>query len=155
MNHIPRTDFEIVALELFRSTATDLGHTPITGQGVLNRISLDQGVFFQFGDLRVETPSRHVIVEVESAGGITNLVKYWLIISSGRVGKPIFLLHLFRIDTDYSWVSHRRVWAFLYPRMHAELAPRFEAKLFTYRDGDLFHEALEEFRRVLQPPDVA
>ena len=42
---------------------------------------------FEFGDLHVECHDRYVIVEIESSGGLTNLVEYWPI----QVDKPILL----------------------------------------------------------------
>lgn len=56
--------------------------TYITGMGAGNRLPLDGWDLvgnqrFQFGDLRIETPTTTILIEAESAGGVTNLVKYW------------------------------------------------------------------------------
>src|SRR3954452_7303983 len=63
-----------------------------SGQGGGNRFGLSGweltlGQQFQFGDLRVETPTTTVVVEVESGGGIGNLAKYWPLLATGAIGK--------------------------------------------------------------------
>jgi hypothetical protein len=60
---------------------------PTSGMGELNRIAPESWELtimqrFQFGDLRYETERVRVIVEIESGGGLTNLVKYWPMLSA-------------------------------------------------------------------------
>ncbi len=109
---------------------------------------------FQFGDLRLEAPGETIIVEVESAGGVTNLVKYWPFLASKAMEKPLLLLHLFHITSEGDYIAHRRLWNYLVERMKEDLQTRcevlynqhWEARLFTYRSV----EELERVRRMLQ-----
>ena len=73
-----RTNFERLALRPFEDAARAASHVFFKGQGLANRVAISRQVYWQFGDLRVDLPDRRVIVEVESAGGVTNLLKYWL-----------------------------------------------------------------------------
>lgn len=129
------------------------------GQNAANRFDIpdwDLPVLqqFQFGDLRLETPSETIIVEVESAGGVTNLVKYWPFLASKAVEKPLILLHLFRAASEGDYIAHRRLWGYLVERMKEDLQTRhgvlygqhWEAHLFTYRSL----EELESFRHLLR-----
>ena len=49
---------------------------------------------FQFGDLRIETGTATIVVEAESAGGVTNLAKYRPFLAA-RPAKRLVLGHLF------------------------------------------------------------
>jgi len=97
---------------------------------------------FQFGDLRLESSTVRVVVEVESAGGVTNLVKYWPMLESGLRDKRFVLLHVFRLTTHGDYLAHREMWAFLRDRMRADLADRcglewsgWTAEMLTYGPG--------------------
>jgi hypothetical protein len=99
------------------------------GQGMSNRFAvpgwgLPLGQYFQFGDLRIETDRVTVVVEAESAGGITNLVKYWPLLASGGRTKRLVVAHLFRVGSEGDFMSHRRLWAFLRDRMRDDLGSR-------------------------------
>ena len=67
---------------------------------------------FQFGDLRVELADRLVVVEVESGGGLTNLVKYWPPTPTGD--RPILLIHAFGQVSANDYLSHLRLWDFVW-----------------------------------------
>ncbi len=60
-----------------------LFHSAITGRGCVDSNRFDPGFGligrqrFQFGDLRIVKADRVAIIEVESGGGMTNLVKHW------------------------------------------------------------------------------
>lgn len=59
-----------------------------SGQGGGNSFGVDGWELtllqqFQFGDLRVETSAATIVVEVESGGGVDNLVKYWPLLACG------------------------------------------------------------------------
>ena len=69
-----------------------------------------------------------MVVEVESGGGLTNLVKYWPL--AAERSKPLLLVHVFALQSDGDYLSHRLLWEFLYSRM---AGPGFHAWLFTYR----------------------
>ena len=73
--------------------STAVNRFAVNGWGLLPRQQ------FQFGDLRIETEHVTVIVEIESAGGATNLVKYWPLLASGKLKKRLVIVHVFRIWT--------------------------------------------------------
>ena len=130
-----RVSHEEFALTRFREIAESHGVSVSSGQNSANRIAINGGVYFQFGDLRVELPDRTLIIEVESSGGTTNLAKYWECFESGRLKKPMKLLHIFRQKSVNDYESHMVVWRFLCNKMHAELGDRFEGRWLTYQDG--------------------
>src|SRR5258708_2325863 len=104
-----RRDLEKQALARFIEVTSSYTNNFNTGQSDNNRIA-KQGKknqsYFQFGDLRVNAPNRYIIVEVESAGGATNLVKYWYCLANGIIDKPIYLLHIFAQASDEDYLSH-------------------------------------------------
>jgi len=95
--------------------------------------------YIQFGDLRYEADRIRVVVEVESGGGVGNLVKYWPLLPARLSDKPFFLLHLFRLGSENDYVAHRRLWSFLCDRMKDDLQTRcaweesWYATMGTYR----------------------
>ena len=117
---------------------------PLSGMGGMNRKApaewnLTPKQQFQFGDLRYENRSTRVVVEVESAGGLTNLVKYWPMIPADLSDKRFFLAHLFQLNSKADYIAHRRLWTFVVDQMRADLAnrdfpwgDRWEAQMFTY-----------------------
>ncbi len=129
---MPRTNFESPVIALFDAVALRLGLRSFSGQGGTNRLPIAGNVYFQFGDLRVDVPSGHVVVEVESGGGLTNLVKYWQCLDSGLIKRPVRLIHLFRQVSANDYLAHIKLWHFLENLMRQELGARFEAALFTY-----------------------
>jgi hypothetical protein len=127
---------ESEALARFQAIATSYGHEHFSGQGLKNRIIIAGNVYHQFGDLRVDLPWCTLIVEVESSGnGTTNLVKYRESFESGRLKKPMKLLHIFRQVSANDYQAHMVVWRFLFPKIQASLGEKFEGHLLTYRDG--------------------
>ena len=132
----PRINHEVTALTPFREAAVSYGISFHSGQNAANRISITQGIYYQFGDLRAELPHLTIIVEVESSGGgATNLTKYWECYETGRLTKPIKLLHIFQQKSINDYESHMVVWRFLCKKMHAALGNRFEGVCLTYRNG--------------------
>lgn len=108
---------------------------------------------FQFGDLRIELEDRHVVVETESAGGTTNLDKYWPVVP--EIQKAVLLLHLFPGGSQNNLISHLKLWDFIYERIRADLAcERFDAWRFVYSSGDndSLAPALRQFERCLTLP---
>lgn len=108
---------------------------------------------FQFGDLRVETPTTTVVVEVESAGTVTNLVKYWPLLATGEIEKRFVFIHVFQLGSVGDYIAHRRFWGFLVERMREDLEGRgiaypelWEAYLITYPRGQEPVEAAELLR---------
>src|SRR3954463_11375146 len=88
-----RVSHERIPLASLSRSLEDIeGIEVFTGQGGGNRFGLSGweltlGQQFQFGDLRVETPTTTVVIEVESGGGIGNLAKYWPLLPTGAIGK--------------------------------------------------------------------
>lgn len=141
----PRVSHEALILAKLRDA---LGTVPrasfATGMGAANRFPLAGWDLvgmqqFQFGDLRIETPTATIVVEAESAGGVTNLAKYWPYLEA-RPAKRFVLAHLFQVSSPSDYVSHIRLWAYLVERMRADLEERvgvrwpegWEARSFRY-----------------------
>jgi hypothetical protein len=118
---------EARVLEPFKALAKTLGHEYYSGQGNTNRLSIESKIYFQFGDLRIEMPDCTVIIEVESAGGVTNLSKYWECIENNRTPKPIKLLHIFIKGSVNDYKSHIIVWEFLASKMKDSLGSKWES----------------------------
>lgn len=148
-----RINLEQQALVKFESVAKKCGYIFFKGQSANNRITIDGNVYFQFGDLRVETPTHYIIIEVESAGGVSNLVKYWYCLEnpnlSKHIQKPIILLHIFRQVSVMDYASHINLWDFLWNVMHKVVGNRMTAKRYTYRDISDLEPAIREFKGFL------
>jgi hypothetical protein len=127
-----RINLEAEAIAPFEAVVRRHNLSSAKGQGTSNRLPVAGNAYFQFGDLRVDLPHAHVVLEVESAGGVTNLVKYWPCIAGGLIRRPVHLLHLFRRASRDDYRSHIELWGFLSARMKSELGERFACSLFTY-----------------------
>lgn len=147
-----RTSHEANALAGFRTLAAKRGINAFGTQGSDNRIALEPNVYYQFGDLRIEVGGRFLIVEVESAGGVTNLAKYWECYETGRITKPMKLLHLFRQKSKNDYRSHIVVWDFLATKMREALGDRFEGKWLTYTGPAELRKAMTIFELWLDEP---
>ncbi len=156
-----RRDIEAECLCTFERVLNDLG-LEVNGRGYGANNRFDPGFNlvgqqrFQYGDLRVVLEDRIVVVEVESAGGLTNLVKYWPLVQSST--KPILLLHAFGQCSANDYLSHLRLWDFIWARMRSELwacaPPAMYAQRFQHVHDDptgLQAVALA-FRRCLTEP---
>jgi hypothetical protein len=130
-----RSSHELEALLPFQEALTRLGLRGYSTQSLDNRIVLGCG-YFQFGDLRVDTDTRHIIIEVDH-GGVTNLVKYWQCVESGSIKKAIVLIHLYRQNTPGDYGLHVALWEFLNHQMTAALGDKFTAHVFTYNPAKL------------------
>lgn len=148
--HVARQNLEAEAIARFREAAEARGYTCVTGQGRCNRMGVTgDHTDFQFGDLRVETPERILVVEAESAGGVTNLVKYWYCLSTNPPAKPIALFHIFRQSSLNDYASHLALWDFLADKTHESVGDRVRAVRFTYRNLDELETAVDEFSALL------
>lgn len=123
-----RQKTEALALAPFKAIAEELGYKYSFGQSGANRLPVQPNVYFQFGDLRVELPGHTVVVEVESAGGVTNLMKYWECIESKRTEKPIKLLHVYLQKSENDYEAHLLLWRFLSAKMRESLGPKLETQ---------------------------
>lgn len=88
----------------------------------------------QFGDLRIETETRTIIVEIEgkSSGTIHNLVKYWPYLSGQTLARPskeFILIHVY----GSSYPSHKALWWFMRGR-----SPSFivNTKFILFENGE-------------------
>jgi hypothetical protein len=157
-----RISHEKAALESLERTLEGItGIQVFRGQGGGNRFGpsgweLTVGQQFQFGDLRVETPRATVVVEVESAGGVGNLVKYWPLLAGGALPKRFVIIHVFQISSTGDYIARRRLWGFVVERMRADLEQRgveypgaWDAHLFTYRSCEPLTEAATLLRQAV------
>jgi hypothetical protein len=91
-------------------------------------------------------------MEVESGGGVTNLIKYWYCADRNLIQKPMILLHLFQINSVNDYASHVTLWSFINQRMVSELSGRFTGYSYTYRPQNMLedlHEALRLFEQLI------
>lgn len=157
-----RKNIEAECLLAFDQILTELGcPRACRGQGAKNQFDPDFGLVgrqqFQFGDLRCDyLEDRIVVVEVESGGGTTNLVKYWP--QARRLNRPLLLLHGFGQGSANDYLSHLRLWDFLWGKMREDLwadqPPKMFAMRFQYTHADVaqLHAAAETFRLCLIRP---
>jgi hypothetical protein len=141
----PRVSWEQRAIQELRDEVGDrVTIEPVSGMGGLNRRAPDSWELkvmqqFQFGDLRYETKTSRVVVEVESGGGLTNLVKYWPMLGAELGDRRFALAHLFKVSSESDYIAHRRLWEYLIERMQRDLDHRgcrwdqdWHARMFTY-----------------------
>jgi hypothetical protein len=145
---LPRTSYEKKALEPFEAILHRHGLSGFSTQRKNNRIELDARAYFQFGDLRVDTEHRHIIVEVEH-GGVINLVKYWPCLEDDLIEKPITLLHLYRKNTRSDYASHQQLWKFLNNKMQEQLGEKFCSHYNPDRIPEDLREAANLFEDLL------
>jgi hypothetical protein len=128
-----RTPHERLALEPFEEVLTRYTELSMfTKQFLTNRLVLNGVGYFQFGDLRVDTSDRHIILEVDH-GGVTNLVKYRYCIDKNLIQKPVALLQLYRMNTQKDYATHVELWKHLNDGIFEDLKDKFSAHIFTYR----------------------
>jgi hypothetical protein len=140
-----RTSFEARAITALRAAIGErVTVEPSSGMGGLNRIAPESWELkvmqrFQFGDMRYEVDKSRVVVEVESGGGLTNLVKYWPMLGDQLNGKRFVLAHLFMVSSEFDYIAHRKLWEYIVSRMQRDLEHRgcrwdedWHARMFTY-----------------------
>jgi hypothetical protein len=141
-----RVNHEARAVQLFADIAQQYDIAYFTKQVQNNRIHLGRNVYFQFGDFRVDISSKHIVMEVESGGGVTNLVKYWYCADQNLIQKPMVLLHLFQINSINDYASHVTLWSFINQRMVSDLTGRFTGYSYTYRPQHMLEDLYEALR---------
>ncbi len=57
--------YENAALEVFQGIVKKCGLNSISGQTKENQLKVNDRIHFQFGDLRVETKTRQVVIEID------------------------------------------------------------------------------------------
>jgi len=148
-----REDLEGIALSQFENVAHRHGFPVFKGQGTKNRIHISGNTYYQFGDLRVETSTHHVVLEVESAGGVTNLVKYWYCLEDAALSKyfpkGLILFHVFHQNSLNDYGSHLALWEFLVNQMYASTGERIQAFRYTYRTPSDLDVAIQHFEKYL------
>lgn len=140
-----RVSWEQRAIQQLRDEIGDrVSIEPVSGMGGLNRKAPESWELkvmqrFQFGDLRYQTERMRVVVEVESGGGLTNLVKYWPMLGAELSDKRFVLAHLFMVSSESDYIAHRKLWEYLVERMRRDLDHRgckwdqdWHARMFTY-----------------------
>jgi hypothetical protein len=155
---VTRVSHERVAIESLKSRLEELPGVEVhEGFSAGNRIGIPgwelvSNQLFQFGDVRFEETSATVVVEFESAGGLTNLVKYWPLLAAGGLDKRFILAHVFRLESSNDYIVHRRLWEFTVERMREDLERRgvqwtnhWEAKSFTYPAKEINTDELASF----------
>lgn len=155
-----RRNYEKELLDRIKSDLAELLGVEIhRGRGSRNRLGIPGWDLaghqqFQFGNLRIESPVCTLVVEVESAGGLTNLIKYWPYLRAAELKKRFVLVHVFRLASENDYVSHQKLWAFTVARMAEDLlAARglrmgrdWDARLYQYSGTDYPQDALEFIR---------
>lgn len=156
-----RENLELASLAAFEQVVVEL-QIAESHRGYAGTNRFDAGLDivgqqrFQYGDLRVPLPDRIVVVEVESGGGLTNLVKYWPLANAATV--PILLLHAFGQSSVNDYLSHLLLWDFVYGKMRADLErdkpPVFFARAFRFTAADHggLADAVNAFRACLTLP---
>jgi len=151
-----RQNYEKDALEKFIFIANKNNYEYYIGQKNINAIQIKGLVKFQFGDFRIDTNRNHLVVELESAGGVTNLTKYWFCLEDKEmvlkkvINKPIVLFHIFRQVSENDYLSHLLLWDFLWDNIKNSLGDKITAKRYTYRrleDLDLIYYEFEKILR--------
>jgi hypothetical protein len=130
------------------------------GMGAANRLTipgwdLTPLQLFQYGDLRLESPGATVVIEFESAGGVTNLLKSWPLLEAKPLKKRFVLAHVFRIQSKGDYIAHRQLWSYVIDKMKLGLAdhpglhwPRgWEARAFTYPSDSIDVSEVAAFAR--------
>lgn len=151
-----RQNYEKEALEKMISIANRNNCKYCMGQNNVNSIPIRGLVKFQFGDFRIDTNDKHFVIELESAGGATNLVKYWYflndenILSKKIINKPIILFHIFRQISENDYLSHLLLWDFLWDKMKNSLGDKIIAKRYTYRGLEDLSIIYDEFEKILK-----
>lgn len=152
MTESKRQDHEIQAIQPFCDVLSRRGLNWNRGQKADNRIILERNVSYQFGDLRFSSGGRHLVVEVESAGGVTNLAKYWYCLREGLITGKLFLFHVFWQETPDSYRSHMLVWDLLRMEMEKEFPEQFMARRYPYTPMTVARDlvqAVEDFASLL------
>jgi hypothetical protein len=156
-----RVSHETELITELKRSITDLDVPVFSGQGAQNKFDvlgwdLLPSRQFQNGDLRIETPTTTVIVEAESGGGVTNLVKYWPLLRSRALTKRLVILHLFMLGSEADYIAHRKLWSFLVDRMQEDLTSngvgrpkRWDAQQATYRKGQPIDHVTALLRRTI------
>jgi hypothetical protein len=142
-------------LKCFKDIAERNGLPLHVGQTKENRIALKNGGQLEYGDLRVSMAGKEIIVEVETAGGLTNLMKYMYCLKHGDIDGPIFLLHLYSQNSSGDHKAHVTMWKFFRTLIRAELKDRFDARLFRFDygapgTGDELGRARREFEFLIE-----
>ncbi len=158
MSQAKRRDIESECLTAFELVVKDLSHS-VTGRGYGAANRFDAGFEligqqrFQFGDLRVDLDDRIAIVEVESGGGMTNLMKYWPL--AEQTEKPIFLFHVFGQGSANDYLSHLHLWDFTWNKMREQLwrvnPPKLFARKYQFKQSQLgeLDTIAEDFKTTL------
>lgn len=119
-----------------------------------NRIGADGNTYFQFGDFRLEMENFDLVVEVESSGGVTNLLKYWYCLAehADQINKPLVLLHVYMQSSEHDYESHLKLWDFLSERMQKskDFKQKLVMKCYKYWNPKDLEKFLKDFKGYLR-----
>jgi hypothetical protein len=98
---------------------------------------------FEFGDLRVEFKNSRIIMEIDTAGGVTNLMKYFYILDNPDkfkssqivISKPTRMLHIFVRKNANDYKAHEILWEYLYKSYNSK-AGSFKANFMSWDGSD-------------------
>ena len=101
---------------------------------------------FQFGDIRIETPKRTIVIEIESWGpGLGNLLKYWPWLkglSGTQPAKPLVLIHI--------WGGSYPTWKIVYELLEKELFGKRGRRFGEAFKILPFHGGMDDKDKILQ-----
>lgn len=130
-----------------------------SGQNKKNFVYIDKdsksGPNFEFGDLRVEFKNVRVIVEVDTAGGVTNLAKYFFMLNEKEKfnfndiepDKSTYLLHIFVCKNETDYLAHRKLWFYIQNNIKNELdADKFISKMEVWYTDESKSETNEQVK---------
>lgn len=147
MTQSQRQTIESRLLAPFISELQQRGEEFGTGRKKLNQVSLGGQVFFQLADLWV--PRARLAIEVESAGGVTNLGKFWYLLEEGLIKPPLTILHVYSQVSENDWEAHFRIWDLLAREMRNAFGASVRVQRFGCRLNKLdrtLAPALDVFR---------
>lgn len=116
-----------------------------SGKGNDNIIGANTNAF-QFGDLRVMTNKAIIVVEVESAGGVTNFIKYCYLIEKKAIADKLILLHVYYRDGKTGYASHLELWDYVNSKIVGLYRGMFAAHRYDYPKE--IEKAAEDFERL-------
>lgn len=109
-------------VDYFWNNLNKEGVNKFRGQGKKNKLpipNVKEESYVQFGDFRIETGEKTLVVELDTQRGLDNLIKYWpylVGITPKKPAKKFILLHVY----GPSFPSNKELWRYI-----LSLAPRF------------------------------
>lgn len=130
------------------------------GQKSDNRINIGKQKYFEFGDLRIEHPKCQIIIEIETGGGVTNLIKYFYLLSKPelkeKIGcKKIILFHIYIQQTDNDYSTHLELWNFINEKIVCfSIEDKLHPYLIPIKSSEDFNNIINAIIRTLKLHNV-